>query len=467
MHFKYNRLAMELTLEDIKEKNIPVIERKFITVGGGIGSFCWVDALRIHGVKKSDIAVLGRDPIPYMQLKTYCDNIGLTHDERLRSDSGSRPDNFWGFPGYALSEAFDAIKNSKLINASKIFWQIFSEGILADYYSPKAGRVYDSVAKEADRICWEEMVRQGEALSLRKLDDGRFAVLYIKAGGKSLKALVGNVVFLAIGHTKKQASSKYYSAYEPNKSLYKKIEKMGGRVAVIGRGSTAAKVIERLIDLNLKGSTIEILSVFRDMEKQKDVRNMTQRNLNGWRLQYFNWPRAAFGGRLAREMQKQDTRFKKELLRVWSSPTAIPKKAWLKKVHNALKSGYYKIIIGKTSVALDYVIDAGGFDDRVIADDFFNDLVKTYKVPLSVSGGIRTDESFRIDGMYSPNGAVFVSGVGASGNYYGPVDSFFGMQYISLKSIDLLASMSWLRIKKLNILRSFNAWLKWVGNKKV
>ena len=87
-----------------------IIEKKFVSIGGGIGSFCWVDALRVHGVSKKDISVIGIHETPYRQFKVYCDNSGLHEDSRIRSDSSARPDNFWGFPGYALSEVFDEIK---------------------------------------------------------------------------------------------------------------------------------------------------------------------------------------------------------------------------------------------------------------------------------------------------------------------------------------------------------------------
>ena len=48
---------------------IPIIDTRFVTVGGGIGSFVTVDYLRIYGVPASDITVLTQLETPLVQLR--------------------------------------------------------------------------------------------------------------------------------------------------------------------------------------------------------------------------------------------------------------------------------------------------------------------------------------------------------------------------------------------------------------
>ena len=56
----------------------------------------------------------------------------IPRPERIRSDSASRPDNIWGFPSYALEEAW---RDKSL----KPLLQVFLEPMWADFYTPRAG----------------------------------------------------------------------------------------------------------------------------------------------------------------------------------------------------------------------------------------------------------------------------------------------------------------------------------------
>ena len=174
-----------------------VREVEYLSIGGGMGSFCWVDTLRIHGVSFKDICVISPNKKPYRQLKLYCDAIGLTKNQRLRSDSGSRPDNFWGFPGYGLSEALDELKNKKFTKAAKLLLQLFFEPFIFGYYSPAAGRVYKALEREAKRIDWEKSLIIGHANNLTKFPDGRFKITYSRDN-----SIIARVVHLSLGHGK-------------------------------------------------------------------------------------------------------------------------------------------------------------------------------------------------------------------------------------------------------------------------
>ena len=83
--------------------------------------------------------------------------------------------NIWGFPSYALREAAAAkglkAKLSPLLN-------VLVEPIGADYYTPRAGQVYESVAREVNRIDWASMTAKGVVRMVRpRHGGGYFSVL--------------------------------------------------------------------------------------------------------------------------------------------------------------------------------------------------------------------------------------------------------------------------------------------------
>ena len=84
---------------------IPIVEVPFVTIGAGIGSFVTIDYLRIAGVPKEQIKVLGNNDRPWSTYEYLTRNSQIPRAERLRSDSASTPDNIWGFPSYAVREA--------------------------------------------------------------------------------------------------------------------------------------------------------------------------------------------------------------------------------------------------------------------------------------------------------------------------------------------------------------------------
>src|ERR1700739_1128223 len=77
---------------------IPIIDAPFVTVGGGIGSFVTVDYLRIAGVTTDRIRVLSDIDVPWQTYEYLTRVSQIPRQERIRSDSASRPDNIWGFP---------------------------------------------------------------------------------------------------------------------------------------------------------------------------------------------------------------------------------------------------------------------------------------------------------------------------------------------------------------------------------
>ena len=122
----------------VASSGIPVSDVPFITVGGGLGSLAMVDFMRTAGLGTSDIKVLGDSPIPSETYQYLARNSQIPDHERLRSDAGSVMDNIWGFPSYALREA----RNDRSLRA---VWQVATEPVFAEYFTPRAGQVYRSV----------------------------------------------------------------------------------------------------------------------------------------------------------------------------------------------------------------------------------------------------------------------------------------------------------------------------------
>src|SRR5215472_14593100 len=135
----------------VRAAGIPIVDVPFVTIGGGIGSFVTVDYLRIAGVAPDRMRVLSNIDFPWQTYEYLTRVSQIPEPERIRSDSASRPDNIWGFPSYALGEA---IREKTL----RPVWQVLVEPILADYYTPKAGRVFAGLERERKRIGWDQML---------------------------------------------------------------------------------------------------------------------------------------------------------------------------------------------------------------------------------------------------------------------------------------------------------------------
>ncbi len=139
------------TDEMVARAGIPIIDTKFVTVGGGIGSFVTVDFLRIYGVPASDITVLTQLETPWSSYEYLTRVSQIPRGERLRSDSKSTPDNIWGFPSYAVREAFGA-KSVKGFVAP--LWNVLTEPILSRLLHPEGrpGLRDDGARARPDRL---------------------------------------------------------------------------------------------------------------------------------------------------------------------------------------------------------------------------------------------------------------------------------------------------------------------------
>ncbi|MGE4188223.1 MAG: FHA domain-containing protein, partial [Hyphomicrobiaceae bacterium] len=168
-----------VSIEDIKASDKLVAEIEYLAIGGGCGSFCWVDHLRCYGVPAASIRVVGvaPDKAPYAKWGRLCRASQIDERARIRSNSISTPDNIWGFPGYASREFVRDLAGGR-IGGFKHILQVFGEPILTESYTPRLGDVFKALDTEAERIGWGDMWVYGQVLGIRKTDDDRYVIAY-------------------------------------------------------------------------------------------------------------------------------------------------------------------------------------------------------------------------------------------------------------------------------------------------
>jgi lysine/ornithine N-monooxygenase len=117
-----------------------------------------------------------------------------------------------------------------------------------------------------------------------------------------------------------------------------------------------------------------------------------------------------------------------------------------------------------TQLVANFIIDATGLDAKVIANPLYADLVDTYQLPINFLGRLTVNNDFSIVGMENDQGRIYGAGAATLGGPHAAVDSFLGLQYACLMSVDALHKGSAPSIAKINGLRSLNQWWKWVTN---
>ena len=160
----------ELDDELVARIGLSITDREFVTLGGGIGSFCVADALRIAGVPASAIAVVGESPIPYQRYQDLTANSQVPGPERLRSDSSGMPDNMWSFPSYAVQEAWQQKTLAPLFSVA-------TEPILTDYWTPRAEHVFAAINRESHRIGYKGMFIPGHVRAIRRRKGGGYFII--------------------------------------------------------------------------------------------------------------------------------------------------------------------------------------------------------------------------------------------------------------------------------------------------
>ncbi|WP_293130755.1 FHA domain-containing protein [Microcoleus sp. bin38.metabat.b11b12b14.051] len=503
--------ANQVTMRSLQSMGFPVAEEvDWAAVGGGLGSLIWVDLLRICGVKADRIAVLGMEEQPYARYRRLCLNSQIPLRERLRSNSDSCPDNIWGWPPYALREAWQELLKGRLGISLKLMWQVFAEPTFAETYTPHADNVFDSIDRETVRIGWNQMFRYGRVRAIRQTDDGRYAIAYSRsnANERDRAFLIAKYVHLATGYPAiqflpdlqayretTQDFESVVNAYESHDGVYEKLEARGGTVLIRGRGIVASRVVQRIYEARQRNANIQVLHLMRSPKPQGNKFDRAQRNVeNHYEFQPFNWPKACWGGELRALLETAKPELRPQLLADWGGTTTAQRSDWRRIVKQGLSQGWYQITFGEVErverdsqnrtvtyirekelkgqikLEADFIIDATGLDAKVKTSPLLEDLVIQYNLPLNNLGRLSVNNDFEVPELRnaSPNngeGRVYTAGAITLGGPYAPVDSFLGLQYAALRSVESLAANGAPGVGKLSIWRSFVQWLKWILNK--
>ncbi|MEH2117841.1 FHA domain-containing protein [Nostoc sp.] len=492
--------AEKVAVQALHATGLPVDESDYLAIGAGLGSFFWADLLRISGVPADKIVALGLEAEPYARYKRLCLNSQIPLHERLRSNSDSCPDNIWGWPSYALREAWHDFTKVEMKSAFKYLWQVFAEPTFAETYTPRAGNVFDSIDREAKRIGWNQIYRYGRVRVIRKTDDGRYCVAYSRGPG-NYAFLVTRYLHLATGYPaiqflpdlqayreKYQDFKSVVNAYEAHDHVYQQLEQRGGTVLIRGRGIVASRIIQRIYEARKRNQNIAVLHLMRSPKPQGNKFQNTQRLVkNHYEFQPFNWPKACWGGELRAMLEKASPDERKSLLADWGGTTTADRHDWQQITAQGISEGWYQITFGEVfdverdaqnrtitrireqsfgemKLLADFIVDATGLDAKVDANPLLADLVKHYNLPMNHLGRLAVANNFELVEMRSDRGQMYAAGAITLGGPYAAVDSFLGLQYAALVAVDGLAAGRAPGVQKLNVVSSFRQWLKWVLN---
>ncbi|MEM7342553.1 MAG: hypothetical protein AAF467_28205 [Actinomycetota bacterium] len=493
--------------EDVQAAGLPIVDAPFVTIGGGLGSFAMVNVLRIAGLPTSAITVLTSIERPEQTYRLLAENSQIPGHERLRSDSGSTMDNIWGFPSYALREAWSA----KGLDAKlRPLWNVFVEPVGADFYTPKAGQVYDSVAVEATRIGWDRMRVGGVVRMVRpRHGGGYFSVLTPGAGtplphgaGPSKRIVYrSRHVHIAVGYPGvrflsdlqdyRQAHKDYsrvVNAYEPHDQVYAELRRRPSTVMVRGSGIVASRILVRLLeDREKHGARTTILHLFRTYVHgpQGDDATFRRDGRNGFAYQGFNYPKAAWGGQLKFALEELEGQERAELIGRMGGTNTPYRREWEGLLQRGRDGGYYQQWIGEvqsvepgpnqtitttildpegraTQLGANAIIDATGLESDISEHRLLADLLSHGGAGRNPMGRLDVERTFEVRGTRNEPGRLYASGSATLGGYYAGVDSFLGLQYAALQIADDLASAGF--GSRIGIGRSVSQWIKWMRN---
>ena len=486
---------------------IPVIEVPFVTIGGGIGSFVTTDYLRIAGVPKEQIKVLGNNDRPWSTYEYLTRNSQIPRGERLRSDSASTPDNIWGFPSYAVREAL-AEKGLK----NKLFplWNVLTEPIFSNYYTPKAGQAFESMEKETARIDYYDCLVKGLVRMVRKRSDkdgvgGYFTILTPPAGSTSTKrvAYKSRWVHIAVGYpglkflddlqayrTTYNDYTTVVNAYEPHEAIYEELKKRPGTVILRGGGIVASRILQRLIDdRDAQKTDVKIVHVFRTYITGSHGPSifMRRKGADGWAYQGFNYPKSVWGGQLKSRMRKLEGPERAALYKTIGGTNTPVRYSWQEQLRRGRKEGWYQTVIGEVEsvvpakgggtttrlktkdgiveIGATFNIDGTGLEADIAEHRLLADLLEHSGAGRNPVGRLDVERDFEVRGTANGAGRIYASGTATLGGYFPGVDTFLGLQIAAQEIGDALAAQGF--GKKIGPLRSTSQWLKWARGQKI
>jgi hypothetical protein len=485
----------------LQRAGIPVTDVPFVTIGGGMGGFIMTDYLRIAGVPSDQIKVLSNIAQPYQTYEYLTRVSQIPRGEILRSDSSSSPDNIWGWPSLGYRAAWKEKSIAPL-------WSLLVEPIFTDYWTPKAGQVFESLDRESKRIGYHNSLVQGNVRQVRKRDGGGYFVIFTPPAGSTPTHHVAfrcKWVHIAVGYPglkflpdlqeyrqKYQEYSKVVNAYEPHEAVYEGLKNKPGVVLIRGGGIVASRVLQRLMeDRWNKGAQTTILHLFRtyvEGPERKAGNFGRRRGGHGWAYQGFNWPKSAWGGQWKQKFERAEGEERKKLYQELGGAHTPYRRLWQDQMKKSRAEGWYSAMQGEvvkvergpsgevistvktkngsmSEVRADYVIDATGLEGDMSEHRLFADLLKFGGIGRNPLGRLDVERNFEVRGARSGEGRMYAAGSMTLGGYYAGVDTFLGLQYANLQVLDELAKQGF--CKYLGVRRNFTQWLKWARNKSI
>jgi hypothetical protein len=459
-----------------------------------------MDYLRIAGVPPERLRVLTALDKPWETYKYLTRVSQIPEGERLRSDSASTPDNIWGFPSYAFREAFGERRPTKFLAP---LWQVLTEPILTDYYTPKAGQVFRALEREADRIGWWSLTEKGLVRMVRKRKGGGyFTILTPPAGATATKRVAyrSQFVHVAVGYPglkflpdltdyrqKHQDFGRVVNAYEPHEHIYEELQRHPGTVLIRGGGIVASRVLQRLIDdrdrHDLKTNIAHLFRTYVTGSHGPSI-FMRRKGGDGWAYQGFNWPKSTWGGQLLFQMQRAEGEDRKKLYELTGGTNTPKRKLWQQQLQRARHEGWYQTYVGQVQavepdsdtivtrikgrdgvleIRADYIIDATGLEADIREHRLLADLLDHSGAGKNPLGKLDVERTFEVRGTANEPGNLYAVGTATLGGYFPGVDTFLGLQYAALRIADDLAAKGFCR--KIGNARSVSQWWKWVRGK--
>lgn len=478
---------------------IPIVDVPVVSVGGGMGSFVFADYLRTAGVAARDIRILTSTESPWDTYEYLTRVSQSPRGERLRSDSQSCPDNVWGFPAYALREAWKEHTLAPL-------WNVFTEPFLTDYYTPKAGMVFDALAREAERIGWRSMVAMGQVRTVRKRSGGGYLTILTPPEGSvptKRVAFRSRFVHVAVGYPglrflpdlqayrdRYGDYSRVVNAYSPHEHVYEELRRRPGTVVLRGGGIVASRILQRLIDdRDHFGAQTTIVHLFRTYVAGAQGKSIFRRRpgSDGWSYQGFNWPKSAWGGQDKARMTKLEGQERLDFLESMGGTTTPYRKLWRQQLARGRREGFYRLHVGVVKdvapgpdqtvmtrieqdgtvveVQANFVIDATGLDADITENRVLADLLQHGGAGRNLSGRLDVERTFEVRGTANDQGRVYAAGMATLGGYYAGVDSFLGLQYAALAACDDMAGQGF--CKRIGVWHSTKHWWKWALNQRI
>ena len=496
--------ADRVSIESLHATGKQIQETTYAAIGGGMGTFVWVDTIRIAGVPKEQIAVISLENKPYGRYQRLCQNSQIPPHERIRSGSDSCPDNIWGWPGYAQREAVKKIISGQFGSGLKHLWQVFSEPVFADTYTPQAQNVFASMDREAKRISWAEMLNYGRVRGIRKTDDGRYAIAYsipTPNSSSEHRFLLAKYIHLATGYpairflpdlqeyrAKTGDFKSVVNAYEEHEHVYEHLARQGGIVIVRGRGIVASRILQRLHEIRRSSNQINIIHLMQSPKPQGNKFGFAQRYVeNQWEVQPYNWTKGTWGGDIRAILEAATPQGRYEILTALGGTTTASRQDWRQIVKTGMQAGWYTIKFGQVErverqngklityiksgnyegiekIKADFIIDSTGLEAKPKDNPLLDDLITHYNLLLNPFGRLHVANDFEIVEMRNDKARIYAAGVMTLGGPYAPVDTFLGLQYAAHRSAEGLARAKAPKIHHIEGILSLWQWLKWATN---